>query len=466
MSVTAIHLRAAFPWVGLAVLAFGSLSAAAEDRNSPIRATATPRRARRVEFRHVMIIHRSYDIPGYRVGTIPDEEIAGIREAFEITLPRMIADWSEGQVVWKNRVIVSERILRSTGGGSNPAQGGGEWVTAYDIQDSLRDHVDWAEYDCIYVYLGYPMNSAAGYGGGGPLGAGLVTTGQFLGDALAYNSESLGGLFHEWCHAVAEDFYRDTLAVPDVPGIHHDVPDPTWIPDDYGYGSGGKAHWLNWYINYLRGTVRTRNGRIWGLGKRCWREGTRRDYYAPRRRRRNLIQQPSFEEVSLRSWSVRSWRNNPSAGGVSETDGRTGRRAGFIQVRDQDDDAALVQTITVKPFTQYHLSGWIRTEEVQVIQADGRIGANFSVLGGWEHSDFLVGNHGWTRVHLVFYTGARTEITVCARLGFYGSTSVGTAWFDDVKLIQLSTGNQSTTQAPTASHEPVLCPNSLKAPGE
>ncbi len=134
-------------------------------------APAAGQPSRPIEFRNVMLIHPKYDIPGYRVGVIPEKEIAAVRKAFEETLPRMIADWSENRVVWKNRVIVSDRPLRTTGGGANPSKGGAEWIAERDVRETLRDHVRWGDYDCIYVYLGYKMNSAAGYGGGGPLGA-------------------------------------------------------------------------------------------------------------------------------------------------------------------------------------------------------------------------------------------------------------------------------------------------------
>jgi hypothetical protein len=396
-----------------------------------------------IEFRNVMLIRRSYNIPGYRTGTVPEAEIAAIRTAFEVTLPKMISDWSGKTVRWKNQVIVSDRVLRTTGGGGNPAQGGAEWITPRDIQEDLQEHVSWGEYDCIYVYLGYPMDSAGGYGGGGPLGAGLVTTPQILGAGLAYNSESMGGLFHEWCHAVAEDFYRDTLGIPTVPGIHHEVPDPTWVSDDYGYNSGGKPHWLNWYINYLQGTVRSRNGKTWGLGERAWRARTRREYYNPPQVGPKLLKQASFEENPPSLWRVASWRGNEEAGRITTDGARAGRRAAVLEVTGAGDDVSFLQRVRVKPNTRYHLSGWIRTAGVQVVQEGGATGANLSITGGWEQSDSLVGGQPWTQVHLLFDSGDRTEVEIAARLGFYSSLCIGTAWFDDLKLVELGRGRRA-----------------------
>jgi hypothetical protein len=232
-----------------------------------------------VEFRNLLIAKPAWDVPGYRTGRARDDEVAGVAEAFTSTLPRMIAAWSEGQVSWRNEVVVSRYVLRTTGGGGTPARGAAEWLAAGDIQQDLQAHVAPAQYDCIFVYPGYHLDHAGGYGGPGPLRAGLVTYGRMAGADLEFESESLAGMFHEWCHGVAEAFYRDVLGVPTVPGIHHDVPDPTWVASDYGRDTGGRRHWLNWYVNYLSGTVRSRNGRTWGLGERCWRLGTPRDHH-------------------------------------------------------------------------------------------------------------------------------------------------------------------------------------------
>jgi hypothetical protein len=37
----------------------------------------------------------------------------------------------------------------------------------------------------------------------------------------------------------------------------------------------------------------------------------------------------------------------------------------------------------------------------------------------------------------VFDSAKRTDVTVCARLGFYASTAKGVAWFDDLCLVEL-----------------------------
>jgi len=101
------------------------------------------------------------------------------------------------------------------------------------------------------------------------------------------------------------------------------------------------------------------------------------------------------------------------------------------------DNGKYVQKVAVKPRTRYLLSGWIKTKDVVVVEKGGRTGANLSIDGGYEASTSLVGTNDWTYVVLVFDSANRTDVTVCARLGFFYSTAKGTAWFDDLSLVEI-----------------------------
>jgi hypothetical protein len=59
---------------------------------------------------------------------------------------------------------------------------------------------------------------------------------------------------------------RNTLKITTVPGIKHEVPDPTWVAA-YERDTGGRRHSINWNVNYLNGTVMSRNGKERGLGR-------------------------------------------------------------------------------------------------------------------------------------------------------------------------------------------------------
>lgn len=98
----------------------------------------------------------------------------------------------------------------------------------------------------------------------------------------------------------------------------------------------------------------------------------------------------------------------------------------------EDNDARLVQTVTVQPNTHYRLSGWIRTAGV----ADG-LGANLTIEWpgqGWQNTRGILGTSGWTFVAIDVDAGTSTSFQVQARLGHYGAISRGRAWFDDLRL--------------------------------
>lgn len=90
------------------------------------------------------------------------------------------------------------------------------------------------------------------------------------------------------------------------------------------------------------------------------------------------------------------------------------------------DEASFEQELTVEPETQYLLTGWIKTENV-----DSGTGATLSLIGTWFHSEGRFGTTDWTRVVLWFNSGTRTKVRIGARLGY---PSKGTAWFDDIRL--------------------------------
>lgn len=94
-----------------------------------------------------------------------------------------------------------------------------------------------------------------------------------------------------------------------------------------------------------------------------------------------------------------------------------------------NNDGWFSQQVTVEPETQYMLTGWIKTKNVSA-----GAGANLSLVGTWTHTEGLLGTNDWTQVSLWFNSGSNTQITIGARLGYWNGTSMGTAWFDDIRL--------------------------------
>lgn len=146
--------------------------------------------------------------------------------------------------------------------------------------------------------------------------------------------------------------------------------------------------------------------------------------------RPNLLVNPSFEN-GQKGWEFFSWHKK----GAVAID-RVERRDGGASVRIHNsagDDCFLKQTVTVKPQTRYRLSGVIKTDNV-LTKATG---ATLSLEGGFEKTESITGRKGWKRVEFEFVTGPLTKIKVGPRLGHHSSMASGTAWFDDLSLVEL-----------------------------
>lgn len=155
-------------------------------------------------------------------------------------------------------------------------------------------------------------------------------------------------------------------------------------------------------------------------------------------REASLLVNGGFESgvASPAGWAPAWWDGAPAPTvGWSQEAARTGAR-GVRVAASVPTDARWEQAVAVEPGATYRLAGWVRTENVAVAESYV-VGASLSVLGGFEHTPALVGTHGWTYVALEFAAGSRTEVVICARLGFYSGTATGTAWFDDVSLTRL-----------------------------
>lgn len=156
------------------------------------------------------------------------------------------------------------------------------------------------------------------------------------------------------------------------------------------------------------------------------------------RRQQNMLAGGTFEDGAPGDWAVRSYRQERNAPRRLGGDAKEGKSSLLIRGDNaQGNDIAYVQKVSVQPGTRYLLSGWARTKGVAVIENGGTVGANLSVFGRWERSESLVGDQDWTYLAVVFDSGTQSEIEVGARLGHNGSVAKGSAWFDDLVLIEL-----------------------------
>jgi hypothetical protein len=89
---------------------------------------------------------------------------------------------------------------------------------------------------------------------------------------------------------------------------------------------------------------------------------------------------------------------------------------------------------------KYKLSGYIKGENIKVKQEDGLVGANLCIdnRSFYHTPNTLIGTFDWTYVEM-FYTVPNPLpqdpiIGISCRLGYYGSTASGKAYFDNIRF--------------------------------
>ena len=102
-------------------------------------------------------------------------------------------------------------------------------------------------------------------------------------------------------------------------------------------------------------------------------------------------------------------------------------------VNYQDNDVRLCKEIAVEPNSYYRISCDIKT---LVVEYGG--GANVSVVDTFAASEPVYKTDDWTRAELIGRTERGMDsMTVCLRLGGYGSLSIGEAWFKNFSVTKL-----------------------------
>jgi len=117
--------------------------------------------------------------------------------------------------------------------------------------------------------------------------------------------------------------------------------------------------------------------------------------------------------------------------------GRTGKKCVMLSSTNGADIGWLT-SVGVKPNSQYKLTGWIKTENVQSTgerQAKGAL-LNLHNIQPLQ-TKAVTGTKDWTKVELVFNSGARSLVEINCLFGGWG-LSTGKAWYDDLQLELLS----------------------------
>ncbi|MEQ1631939.1 MAG: PVC-type heme-binding CxxCH protein [Planctomycetota bacterium] len=117
--------------------------------------------------------------------------------------------------------------------------------------------------------------------------------------------------------------------------------------------------------------------------------------------------------------------------------GRDGSPCLYIAAKDAPSDCGVAAVVPVKSGRRYRLSGFVRTEDVKPVR--GSDGAMLNVHGG-VRTRGVSGTTDWTELQVEFDAEQDDEIVVHCLFGGYGGAR-GAAWFDDVALVEIGSGN-------------------------
>ncbi len=168
----------------------------------------------------------------------------------------------------------------------------------------------------------------------------------------------------------------------------------------------------------------------------------------------NLLVNGDFSAVTggmPDGWETGMWVTSAGASYLEATTAVDGTSAVLVE-NAADNDARFEQTVAVRENTTYRLSALVMAEGCD---AD-RTGANVSFLGVYGTSEDVHDTQGqWQRVTLYARTGkGQKEVTVCVRLGGYGSETTGKAWFTDVELCEADDVPMGVSVLSLATPEP------------
>ncbi len=376
-------------------------------------------------------------LPEVRYKMTP-RDIEAVNAAFTEYTPEFVKTLSKGRLEWKPEVMVSSTPLRKVSKIND-----GCWIGPECAAEDIEKHVTPGKYDGIFIYWKDTdditnMSLKGGFGWTiGPddaaKGCGYTCVNYVPPEKLTRESEWTEVFIHEWLHQL-EAFYGSKGVKIPRGGLHGDP----------NYGFKHENGWKHWYKAFINAELEEEDGSRVGLGEEAWKFGTIRgdavlrqpEYLTPERSSANLLAGGSFEGEAVGKWSLRSWRGSCDAFAIVIDASHSGTTSAILRSATADD-ALIWQKVDVKPGVQYLLSGWVKTENVIIDQEGGTMGANLCVEDGLKTSRSLEGTNSWTYLTVIFNSGDKATIEVEARLGNHGSVAMGTAWFDDLVLIEI-----------------------------
>jgi hypothetical protein len=150
-----------------------------------------------------------------------------------------------------------------------------------------------------------------------------------------------------------------------------------------------------------------------------------------------LIKNPGFE-TGLEGW-VKNYNDPRRRVELDETVTREGWQALRV-ISTEPSDTGFYQGVMLKPGQWYRFSGWVRTRGFQ--PHGSSVYGTYAIQGGGGGHPFAKGaNHEgdteWTEVPITFQAPADGRVSIAVCFACWGQ-GTGTAWFDDLKLVEVS----------------------------
>jgi hypothetical protein len=148
----------------------------------------------------------------------------------------------------------------------------------------------------------------------------------------------------------------------------------------------------------------------------------------------DLVRNGAFQEGAEGApaeWRNEAWAREGVEFSWTPAAGDTVSSAGMHNV--QANDSRWCQTIPVQTGATYRVSTRVRTSDI----GTGASGAHIAVEPRIVDSSDVRGTADWQRLEVEAKAGEERQWDVCLRLGSYANLNTGTAWFTDVRVLQI-----------------------------
>ncbi len=149
----------------------------------------------------------------------------------------------------------------------------------------------------------------------------------------------------------------------------------------------------------------------------------------------------SNEHPKPAQWYFKAWKNLPNNAFATGEHRHAGQQSVRLAATEATpNDLCFWINVDVEPDSWYLLSGWIKTDNVQITEKTNGTGATLALGSSTERglaTESIIGSNDWQYRTLVFHSGQQQSIVVAARLGYFGSTVTGTAYYDDLCLVRI-----------------------------